>query len=140
MTYGESQLSNFYTTSGFSKSFILSSKQTKDTRNKSSIGQYRNALWKGTNYKVRIIDQQDNRCKIHYLGWGNEWDEWRDCSELKNIDFKLFDVNSKVKVEWCQTWYPAIILKREGIFHYIKYDGYNDSWNEWVTSDRIKIE
>ena len=51
-------------------------------------------------------------------------------------------VNDKVKVEHSGAWYDATILKvnsAEGTF-YIKYDGWSDSWNEWVTPDRIQYE
>ncbi len=48
--------------------------------------------------------------------------------------------NEKVQAEHNGTWYPATILKvnaDEGTW-YIKYDGWDDSWNEWVTKDRLK--
>jgi hypothetical protein len=49
-------------------------------------------------------------------------------------------VNDKVSVEHADAWYDAQILKADaanGQF-YIKYDGWDDAWNEWVTPDRIK--
>lgn len=138
MTYAESQLSNFYTTSGFPEDFILAANEAQGLRDKPYLGQYKMAQWEGKDYKVRIVDQQGNSCKIHYLGWGEEWDERREYSELKDVPFKTYDINAKVHVEWNKTWYPAVILKREGFFHYIKYEGYDDGWNEWVTSGRIK--
>ncbi len=48
--------------------------------------------------------------------------------------------NEKVQVEHNGTWYPATILKinTDDGTYYIKYDGWDDSWNEWVTKDRLK--
>ncbi|TVR40530.1 MAG: hypothetical protein EA392_03735 [Cryomorphaceae bacterium] len=49
-------------------------------------------------------------------------------------------VNEKVKVEHNGSWYDATILKvnaSEGTY-YITYDGWSDSWDEWVTIDRLK--
>jgi hypothetical protein len=44
----------------------------------------------------------------------------------------------RVEVLWGGTWYRAIALKREGPKTYIKYEGWSDSFNEWVTKDRIR--
>ncbi|MDP2922181.1 MAG: caspase family protein [Candidatus Omnitrophota bacterium] len=139
MAYEENQYSNIYMTARLPQDFVLAKNEAKDFIDKNYIGQYKLAQYNGKDYKVRIIDQHDNSCRIHYLGWGSEWDEWRDYNELKDIEFKTYNVNTKVLVKWNKTWYPAVVFKREGIFHLIKYDDYDNSWNEWVTSERIKI-
>jgi len=44
------------------------------------------------------------------------------------------------KVEWQGAWYDAKVLKTEQdrwLIHYIDYD---DSWDEWVGKDRIRLE
>ena len=44
------------------------------------------------------------------------------------------------KVEWQGAWYDAKVLKTEPdrwLIHYIDYD---DSWDEWVGKDRIRLE
>ncbi|MDB5284074.1 MAG: At domain protein [Bacteroidota bacterium] len=49
-------------------------------------------------------------------------------------------VNDKVQVEHAGFWYDAVILKAnaaDGTF-LIKYKDWDDSWNEWVGTDRIK--
>lgn len=49
-------------------------------------------------------------------------------------------VNEKVQIEYNGTWYPGKILKvndAEGKY-FISYDGWEESWNEWVTKDRLK--
>jgi agenet domain-containing protein len=43
-----------------------------------------------------------------------------------------------VEVEWNGTWWPAEILKREGDKSYIRYTGWDESWNEWVMKARIR--
>lgn len=49
-------------------------------------------------------------------------------------------VNEKVQVEYNGSWHDATILKvdnSEGQY-YITYDGWSDSWDEWVSKDRLK--
>jgi hypothetical protein len=44
----------------------------------------------------------------------------------------------RVEVEWGGTWWPAEVLKTEAGRSYIRYVGWDDSWNEWVTRDRVR--
>jgi hypothetical protein len=43
-----------------------------------------------------------------------------------------------VEVLWGGKWWPAEILRCEGGKAFIHYTGWADSWNEWVTMDRIR--
>lgn len=45
----------------------------------------------------------------------------------------------KAQVLWKGTWYPATVRKAKGTECYIHYDGYGNSWDEWVGPDRIKV-
>lgn len=49
-------------------------------------------------------------------------------------------VNEKVQVEHNGSWYDATILKvnaADGLY-FITYDGWSDSWDEWVPPSRLK--
>jgi len=59
---------------------------------------------------------------------------------VTTFNSKAQKVNDGVQVEHEGAWYDATILKtntENGTF-YIKYDGWEDSWNEWVLPDRIR--
>ena len=43
-----------------------------------------------------------------------------------------------VEVEWGGTWWPAEVLNVQGGKSYVHYTGWADSWNEWVTPDRVR--
>ncbi|MBX3162847.1 MAG: hypothetical protein KF900_00040 [Bacteroidetes bacterium] len=47
-------------------------------------------------------------------------------------------VNEKVQVEHNGSWYDAKILEVKNDRYYIKYEGWSDSWNEWVTQERLR--
>jgi hypothetical protein len=44
----------------------------------------------------------------------------------------------RVEVEQGGMWWPAQILKRRGDKAYVRYAGWDEYWNEWVTKDRIR--
>lgn len=47
-------------------------------------------------------------------------------------------VNEKVQIEYKGSWYDGKILKIENEKYYVAYDGWSESWNEWVGIDRLK--
>jgi hypothetical protein len=44
----------------------------------------------------------------------------------------------KVQVYWGGSWYNAVILRANNNKWLIHYDGYSDSWDEWVGLDRMR--
>jgi hypothetical protein len=50
------------------------------------------------------------------------------------------DVSKDCKVEWQGTWHDAKVLKTEKDRWLIHYVGYEESWDEWVKKDRIRLE
>jgi hypothetical protein len=47
-------------------------------------------------------------------------------------------VNDAVEIQHNGTWYPGKILKTDGDKYFITYEGWSDSWDEWVTIDRLR--
>lgn len=43
------------------------------------------------------------------------------------------------EVEWKGQWYPAEVLKKDGERYFIRYLGYDDTWNEWVGKERVRF-
>jgi hypothetical protein len=56
-------------------------------------------------------------------------------ASAKNTSLKVGD---KVQVLWNSSYYNAEILEISGGQYEIHYAGYSSSWDEWVTSERIK--
>lgn len=49
-----------------------------------------------------------------------------------------YKVGDSIKVLWKSTWYDASIVAAKKNKYKIHYDGYNESWDEWVGKDRMK--
>jgi len=47
-------------------------------------------------------------------------------------------VNEAVEIESNGSWYPGKVLKVDGERYFITYDGWAESWNEWVGTDRLR--
>ena len=49
-------------------------------------------------------------------------------------------VGDSAKVNWKGKWYDAVIQDVSGTRFLIHYTGYDNSWDEWVTLERVKIQ
>jgi hypothetical protein len=104
-------------------------------------------LWKGTWYPATVKKAKGDQCFIHYTGYGNNWDEWVGPDRIKlrgetaqaAAPSKLdLSVGDPVDVNWKGSWYPAHVISTGKNRWKIHYDGYDNSWDEWVTASRIK--
>lgn len=111
-----------------------------------SVGDQAEVLWKGTWYaaKVTRVNEEQTRCFIRYTGYGSEWDEWvgQDRIRIKGaaVSADGFSAGDEVEVKWKGSWYPASVLETKGNKYKIHYDGYSDSWDEWIDPSRIRAK
>ena len=49
-----------------------------------------------------------------------------------------FSAGQQVKVEWKGSWWDALVREVSGNQYLIHYVGFDSSWDEWVTVERIK--
>ena len=49
-----------------------------------------------------------------------------------------YSVDQQVKVEWNGSWWDAIIQDKKGEQYLIHYVGFDTSWDEWITTERIR--
>lgn len=61
-------------------------------------------------------------------------EDWSN--RAKKFAFKA--EKAEVEVEWNSQWFPATILKKDGEKTLIHYIGFDSSWDEWVTKERIR--
>ncbi|MBL8016171.1 MAG: caspase family protein [Ignavibacteria bacterium] len=87
---------------------------------------------------VRILSADKNSVECEFYDYCDKSTAGFSKSELQPIYFVNYKIGDKIKVSWEGKWYDAEVKKAENDFYYIKYDGYEDFWNEWVAYDRIK--
>ncbi|MBU0504385.1 MAG: Tudor-knot domain-containing protein [bacterium] len=96
--------------------------------------------WKGKWYPSTIKEVKDGKYLIHYTGWSDSWNEWVGTTRIRTSEKAVaaFAVGEKVQVEWKNSWFKATVKEvKEGKF-LIHYDGYDNSWDEWVSTNRIR--
>ena len=77
----EEQVPVFKTTGDFSPEMILADVGTRST---SRVNGRVEVEWEGQWYPATILEVRGAKYRIHYLGYGSEWDEWVDDSRLRS--------------------------------------------------------
>jgi CHAT domain-containing protein/Tfp pilus assembly protein PilF len=54
------------------------------------------------------------------------------------VQDRTWKLGDRVEVEWKGDWYQAQVIEVKGNQYKIHYDGYADSWDEWVDTSRIR--
>ncbi|HVJ14931.1 MAG TPA: hypothetical protein VM686_05800 [Polyangiaceae bacterium] len=49
-----------------------------------------------------------------------------------------YGVGQAVDIYWGSKWWPGRVLKLEGGHYRITYDGWSESWDEWVEPERLR--
>ena len=99
-------------------------------------------------YAGRIRTASNGRYFVTYDGWTESWDEWVTARRLRprseatassaGDPLASYDVGQSVDIYWGSTWWPGRILEKDGKRYHITYDGWAESWNEWVQADRLR--
>jgi hypothetical protein len=98
-------------------------------------GPVRSSKILSVNYDERATARVETRNTMYVVG-PTGW-------EIRPDDHPFnakFSVGEEIKVEWKGSWWDAIILEakwseEQYLIHYV---GFDSSWDEWVTAERIK--
>lgn len=111
-----------------------------------SAGDKAQVEWKGSWYPATVLKVNGDQCFIHYKGYGSNWDEWVGPGRIKLAGASApaaapaaaHSDGDSVQVLWKGTWYPAHVIGVKGSQLKIHYDGYDNSWDEWVGPNRYR--
>ncbi len=99
-------------------------------------------LWGGSWWDGSILERRGRLVKVHYTGWGSEWDEWATPDRVRaagpagpHANARL---NERVEVAWGGSWWAARVIARRGKMTKIHYTGWGSEWDEWVDASRLR--
>jgi RNA binding activity-knot of a chromodomain. len=68
---------------------------------------------------------------VSYIGWGSEWNEWITKHRIVG--------NEKIEILLDDIWYEGEILQKKDNQFFVRYNGYDTCYDEWVNKSRIKF-
>lgn len=106
------------------------------------IGDAVEVEWQGGWYRATVLAAGNDRLRVHYNGFDDSWEEDIAPSRVRPAlppPQALWRIGERVQVQWKGKMYPAaVIAEKDGRF-LVTYEGFEKSWDEWATPDRIRI-
>lgn len=96
-------------------------------------------FWGGSWWDATALESRGSTTKIHYTGWGTEWDEWVDGSRIRKTPPPLANarVGIDVEIEWKGSYWPGRIIQKRERWLKVHYAGWGAEWDEWVEQRRL---
>ena len=137
MAFNDGQLSTAVTANGFDPGLVLA---PGIRREHPLIGEYVEAKWTdGEWYPGRVEAITGSRSWIHWAGYVESANEWIEEGNIRPFAPRQHPPGTRVAVEWKRSWYPAEVLTGRWGMHLVHYDGFEPIWDEWVSSNRIRL-
>lgn len=105
-------------------------------------------LWGGQWWAAEVLETRAGISRIHYTGWGAEWDEWVGPERLRAAaaaapakpvaPLTTARVGQRIEVEWHGSWWAAEVVAVKNGFYKIHYSGWGGEWDEWVELARMR--
>lgn len=92
---------------------------------------------RGRKRVARIIGQRDERLFVELYDYAKASQVWVPRTAAKPIVFETWPVGAKLRVKWGGKVYDAKVLRIDNDFMWITYPGWDASWNEWISAERV---
>lgn len=135
MAFAEEQVATFATTPNFDSNFVLGSAQSRhDKRLGSNVAVYADGQW----FLGQVTGVRKGELRVRYYGFEEYEDEWIGAEQARTLGRPRYPVGSTVEVQSEGKWYVATVKDERAGVHYIAYDDFDEVWNEWVPTRRIR--
>jgi hypothetical protein len=134
MAFVEGQRSAFHADPALAAlRLVASGPQPPDPRIGHRLEAFDGDAWR----RARVTDTRGDELRVRFIGETEE--RWVSADHVRAYRPLVRPVGEAVEVEWEGSWYPATILeaRRDGL-HKVRYDGYDASWDEWVSLQRVR--
>lgn len=101
------------------------------------VGSYVLAPYERRMQPARVISESSSNLVVEFYFYSDKKSLTLPGSQVKPLALRTLPVGTRTSVSWNGKWYPAKILRVRDGFHLISYEGYDSSWDEWVTMDRM---
>lgn len=108
------------------------------------VGAARQIEWNGSQWDGTILEGPNaaGECYVTYDGWDASWNEWVTVDRIAPVAATAADcaVGKELEISWGDRWWAGTILDgpNDAGQCFVTYAGWDASWNEWVTLDRLR--
>ena len=136
MAFADGQLANVRETLAFPLAMELAAAAAPPC---ARYGERIEVLQDGTWWPATITGQPGAQLAVHYDGYTQQWDATVDASATRPYAPTMYAPGTRVSVQWNDAWYPAVVREARLGVHLVHYDDYAQTWDEWVSIDRVHL-
>jgi hypothetical protein len=138
LAFVEGQKSMFYAAEEFPRSASLAEVEEEAA---ARVGERVEVEWKGKWYRAKSIGADGDQLLVHYNGFDSSTDEWVGPDRVRPYYPAQFGEGDRVEVSWDKDgkWYPARIERGWYGLHKVRYDGFDESSDEWVGPGKVRL-
>jgi len=136
LAYLDQQRSSAVTRGGFSPGWALGPRTTPVMM---GAGDTIEVRYQGRWYRAIVLERRANgEAFVRYAGFNHLFDEWVGADRMRPYTPVVYEVGAAVEARWRRRWYAATVREVRASLHRIHYTGWNDSYDEWVGSDKLR--
>ena len=129
----DGQVSSFCVANGFPSTFALGPSQRRVHPRQ---GEFVEGEQEGAWCRAEIVDAADGGLRVR-------WVQDETCSTIPEPKVRGWNppqlaLGTKVSVRHAQQCYPAVVLAARHGMHLVRFDGWDESWDEWISPDRLE--
>lgn len=138
LAFVEGQKSMFLAAERFPRKAVLAEVEEEATPR---VGLRVEVKYEGKWYKAKVIDVDGDQVEVHYTNYDDSFDEWVGPDRVRPYAPAQYAEGDKVetKSETDGQWYPGTVLKAWYGLHLIRYDGYDETSDEWLGPKSIRL-
>jgi hypothetical protein len=138
LAFIEGQKSMFMAAERFPRAAVLAE---VDGEAKPRVGLRIEVKYEGKWYKAKTIDVDGDQVEVHYTNFDDSWDEWVGPDRVRPYAPAQYAEGDKVETrsDSDNQWYPGSVRKAWYGLHLIRYDGYDESSDEWLGPKSIRL-
>lgn len=138
LAFLEGQKSMFYAGEDFPRDAALADVESPAAPR---VGERIEVEWHGKWYRAKSIAAEGDQLLVHYNGFESDTDEWVSPDRVRPYYPAQFGEGDRVEVEWEKDgkWYPARIERGWYGLHKVRYDGFDESSDEWVGPGKVRL-
>jgi hypothetical protein len=102
-------------------------------------------LWGGQWWAGSVLAARAGFRKVHYQGWGAEYDEWVEVARVRLATAAAAPTPSlspeglrRVEIRWGGQWWAGVVLETRAGLVKVHYAGWDERWDQWVEPQQLR--
>jgi|688.fasta_scaffold01718_17 hypothetical protein len=136
MSFAHNQMSQYVLTGSLKPTDVLA---VSEKGSETKLGERLEVLDEGTWYAGYVKAIKEDQLLIHYYGWPKSEEEWVTSERIRPQKKQTHAVGTRLWILSGGIWEKGQVRRVKHGLHLIKFDEWEEAWNEWVPFERTSL-